>query len=122
MKGTVFQPVAEGTHPWIIISDEHDGWVLAVNLSDATKHPNSSCIVKDGEHPAVTKDSAVVFTKALPMQVSKLQKGLKKYSTVFQEPCPAAVLERIIEGALADDSDLTLKLRVYLEQKNAATG
>jgi hypothetical protein len=115
MKGTVFIPFSEDTHPYIIISDELDGYVLVVNLSDARKHPDSTCFIKRGEHPAVTKDSAVFYKAAKPREVALLKKNLQKYATVFAEPCSPAILERIIAGALHEHSTLFRKWRVYLE-------
>ena len=114
MKGTVFQPLAEGMHPWFIISDERDGKVLAVNISDADKHPESTCFLFRDEHESVKKDSGVFYRQAMLMEVTKLKKDLKQYCTVFPD-CPEEILKRIIAGALHEDSGLALKYRKYLE-------
>ena len=115
MRGTVFRPFSEETHPIIIISNELEGYVLAVNLSDAAKHPDSPCFIKKGEHPAITKDSAVYYKEAKPREVALLKKNLHKYAKVYEEPCSEEILQRIIKGAFHEDSRMTLKSRVYLK-------
>lgn len=115
MRGTVFKPFSEETHPSIIISDELDGYVLVVNLSDAKKHPDSPCFIKKGEHEGVTKDSAVYYKEAKPREVALLKKNLPKYATVYKSLCPEELLQRVIKGAFHEDSRMSIKWRVYLE-------
>jgi hypothetical protein len=114
MRGLVFQPLAEGCHPWIIISEERDGKVLAVNITDVSGFNNPTCVLGIGDHPIVTKPSAVYYKIAQEFIVTKLEKNLKKYCTVHKDLCSNEVLARIIEGALIDE-DFTPRLREYLE-------
>jgi hypothetical protein len=115
MRGIVFKLKFGDSHPHIIISNPLDGYVLAVNLSDAHKHPDSTCFIQKGEHPAVTKDSAVFYKEAKPREVALLKKNLNKYADVHPDLCPEELLQRIIAGALHENSLMFLKWRVYLE-------
>jgi len=114
MKGTVFQPLAEDMHPWFIISDEKNGKVLAVNVTDFHKCPDSPCVLNVGDHESIVKKSAVHYYYSQVYAVKKLQKDLVKYCTVFKTPCSKEVMGRIIAGAFVPDNDLTGKLLDYL--------
>lgn len=114
MKGTVFQLKA-GSHPWFIISEELVGWVLAANLSDAEKHPKSTCHIEKGEHRAVIKNSAVFYKGALIMRLTDIKKELAGYANIYSEPCSPELMQRIVAGALTQDSGLPRKFRKYLE-------
>ncbi len=113
MRGTVMRLFAEDTHPWIIISDEREGFVLAVNISDAAKHPDSPCMLKQGEHEGITKDSAVYYRKCRELEVREVKRNLHRYATVYQNLCPEPVLQRVISGAFKAD-DMTARLLNYL--------
>lgn len=114
MKGTVFTLPIEGSHPYIVVSDEKGGYYLVVNVSDADKHPDCPCFIEQGEHAAITKRSAVLYKKAQELPAKGFAETLKK-TTVYEDRVTAAVLQRIRDGAYAKDSELTLKLRRYFE-------
>jgi hypothetical protein len=114
-KGTVFQPLGEGYHPWFVISDKDgEDYVLAVNISDHAKHPDANCILLKGEHPAVTKDSSVMFRFAQAFKATPAtEKELAKYATMFPD-CPTELLDRMIAVALDHESGLPQKFRRFL--------
>jgi len=113
MRGKVFKLKEEEGHPWFIISHEIDGKVLAVNVSDANKHPDSTCVINQGAHDVIVKDSAVLYWRAREMIVSKLEKSLSSYAYVYPD-CSEPLLQAIINGARDPESGLTLKFKKYL--------
>lgn len=113
MKGTVFRLLAEDTHPWIIISEERDGFVFAVSVTDASKHPNSSCMLKAGEHEGISKNSAVYYRKCRELDVREVKRNLHRYATIYPNLCSKPMLQRIIAGAFASE-DMTARLLIYL--------
>ncbi|HEV7404770.1 MAG TPA: hypothetical protein VGO11_17645 [Chthoniobacteraceae bacterium] len=101
MKGTVFIPPIHGAHRWFVISDAVGGEVLTVNITDA-ENEDSTCILLEGEHVSVTKPSAVRYRSAKLWKVQDLQASLGQCH-VFQQLCPPAILQRMVQGFLESE-------------------
>jgi hypothetical protein len=112
--GTVFQPLGDGYHFWVVISKERKGHVLVVNVTDVKHAPDSPCILQPGDHPNITKPSAVRYKDAQAFSAMNIDQQIVDGSYIRQLPdCSPQVLQRIIAGAKKAD-DLTLKLLNYL--------
>lgn len=113
--GTVFQVIPEGgNHFWAVISAARNGLVLAVNITDIKHSPDSPCVIEVGEHPAVTKRSAVFYRKAREFEAERIDEFIAGGVQLRQLPdCSAALLARIIQGAKVAD-DLTFRFLDYL--------
>lgn len=112
MTGTVFVLPLPGAHPTIVLSDPLEGKLVVVNISDARKSA-STCYLDVGDHPAITKKSAVLYWRAKLLDAitrEQLQAaGARVYPGVLDE----RVLQRIIAGARVSE-DFTPKLLKYL--------
>ena len=93
------------SHLWIIISDPScDGEnVLIVNVTDATKHHDDSCVLTAAEHDWLTKESCVAYQFAKVTSVSDLQKALSLGLLHPKTPVSAEVLQRVLLGAYESD-------------------
>jgi hypothetical protein len=110
--GTAFWPI--GAHPWVVISRTIKGKVLAVNITDSDHIPNSPCKLNVGDHPCISKPSAIYYKKAREFDAAKIDQELisgKKVNPLA--PCSQSLLNRIIRGA-KDSDDLPPKFLDYL--------
>ena len=112
MRGTAFQITGDAFHYWIVVA-EKNGQVLALNLTDVKNCSHSPCIFRTGEHPIITKDSAVNYRKAREFSAAKLQEEFGRGTNV--KPLSSfddSLTKRMIEGAQRSD-DLTARLLNY---------
>ena len=68
--GVVFWPLGEPgekTHPWVILSCQVDGCVLAANISDYIHDPSAECVLNPSDHSCLKKPSFVYFAKSVEM-------------------------------------------------------
>jgi hypothetical protein len=111
MRGTVFT-LPQGGHPYIILCDPTGGKLVVVNVSDAVKSA-STCYLEVGDHPVITKRSAVLYFRAKLMDAITRQQLEESGARVFPGVLDEAVLQRIFAGAQEAD-DFTPKLLAYL--------
>jgi hypothetical protein len=113
--GTIFQLIQEGNnHFWVVISAPRNGLVLAVNATDSRKCLDSPCHFATGEHPIITKPTAIIYRKAREFDPEKIDNEIadgKRIRGLGKLPLP--LLQRIIEGARVSD-DLTSRLLTYI--------
>src|ERR1035437_8665807 len=104
--GTVFQLIPEGgNHFWVVISKEKNGMVLAVNTTDSQKCPDSPCFLQIGDHPAITKPTAIIYRKAREFESRKIDEQIASGRYVRQlVDCNATLLQKIISGAKVADN------------------
>lgn len=115
IPGTAFQLVGDEFHRWIVISTVKDGKVLAVNVTDEANCPNSPCKVHVGDHPSITKPSAIFYKKAREFSAAAIDNELQSGINIRQlDDCSQELLGRIIHGAHHAD-DLTARLLDYLK-------
>lgn len=74
--GTAFWPfpteAVPRPHPYFVIAGPVKGKVLAVNVTDLASFQfkvEHVCVLKAGDHPAITKDSAANFLPECPFEV-----------------------------------------------------
>jgi hypothetical protein len=113
--GCTFQLCGKGNHLRVVISKSHgdDGRVLVVNLTDAQNWQDTACVVQPGEHPFVTKPSAIAYRKAMAVSPETILEHIKRGTFARSDDMPAQVLQRTIDGAKASD-DLPQKFLKYL--------
>jgi hypothetical protein len=110
--GTAFWPI--GAHPWVVVSRTIKGKVLAVNITDADHCPDSTCKLNVGDHPCITKPSAIYYKKAREFDAAKIDQELSSGKNAKKlAPCSQQLLNKIIRGA-RDADDLTARFRDYL--------
>jgi hypothetical protein len=101
-----------GAHPSIILCEPLDGKILVLNVSDATKH-ESTCYLDAGDHPAITKKSAVLYWRSRVVNAIAIEELKAQRETVFAEVLKEELLQRIFEGARNAD-DFAPKYLKYL--------
>lgn len=87
------------SHPWIIISDPGQNVtdVVIVNLTDAEKHFDQTCILDVSDFPGwITKKSAVAFQMAKVTSVAALTAAEKAGLIFNKSQMPAAALNKIL--------------------------
>lgn len=114
-RGLVFWliPAGECTHPhpWFVISDEVSGKVLTVNVTDA-KNYQSTCVLAPGDHPDITKPSAVFYRMHREREAAGIGLALGAGIGIrhLKDASPA-LLTRIITGLIAS-TDVTDAIKV----------
>jgi hypothetical protein len=111
MKGVVFTPPFPGAHRWFVISDVVDGEVLTLNITDAEKE-ESTCYLFPGDHPCITKRSAVRYRSAKAWPVQELRKNLGQCRT-YSDLASAELLRKLADGA-RKSPDLAKKFLKFL--------
>jgi hypothetical protein len=94
------------SHPWVVISDPeiNPDDVLIVNLTDADKHHDQSCILDVSDYPEVlTKRSCVAYQWANVTSVAALEDVVSKNLVSHRPPVCAATLTKILAGAEETD-------------------
>jgi hypothetical protein len=77
--------------------------VLIVNVTDATKHHDDSCILTSGDHEWLTKDSCVAYQFAKVTSIAELQRAQTLGLLHPKRPVSHELLERILMGAYVSD-------------------
>ncbi len=92
-------------HLWVIISDpELDPEnVVIVNLTDATKFSDQTCILRPGDHADLTKPSCVAYGFAKITSVAALKKVQQCGSISLTTPASPEMLDKILKGAQDGD-------------------
>ncbi len=62
------------SHFWIVITKPEGAEqnALCVNITDQSNCEDAACVLFPGEHPAVTKKSAIYYQKAMILPLSEL--------------------------------------------------
>lgn len=92
-------------HLWVVISEPtSDGSVVMVNLTTMRNGSDPSCVLGPGDHPFVVHTTVIAyqFAKLVPQDAQRMM-ALQRQLCIPREPMPAAVLQRIREGALKSD-------------------
>ena len=94
------------SHPWVVISDPeiNPDDVLIVNLTDAEKHDDQSCVLNESDYPEVlAKPSCVAYRWAKVTSVADLKRAESKVLIFRKPPVCAATLAKILAGAEETD-------------------
>jgi len=92
---------ARDTHLWVIVSDpaQDEDRIVILNLTTAAKHHDKTCILVVGDHPFITRESAVNYGQGYVLSRATLGAQLNRRRIENREPVTAAVLQRIRDGA-----------------------
>jgi hypothetical protein len=120
-----FNKAAPGvpSHPWVIISDsaQNPTDVVIVNLTDADKYFDQTCILDVADFPGwITKRSAVAFQKANVTSIAALGQAEKAGLIFNKSHMPAAALNKIIAALPAAD-ELKNNCKMLLIQQGFIT-
>gem|GEM_PF-2673708 len=84
-------------------------------MTDERHCVDSPCKLKIGDHPFITKNTAIYYKKAREFDAALIDKECASGERVRRlDDCTPQVLDRVISGARASD-DLTAKLLAYLK-------
>jgi len=88
-------------HLWVVISDPFidPSQVLIVSLTTLKPHKESVCILRSGEHRAVSHDTCIAYDLAKVTTVEKLAEAKDKGLLTLDAPVSQEILRRIREGA-----------------------
>lgn len=88
-------------HLWVIISDPliDPARVLIVSLTTLKPHKESVCVLRSGEHRAVSHDTCIAYDLAKVTAVEKLVEARDKGLLALDVPVSEGILRRIREGA-----------------------
>lgn len=116
--GDVFKNNSSMGHYWAIISITGDA-VLLVNWSSYKREKEKTCILSEGDHPAIEHNSNVMYKNAQAFDFDKLKCLLREQSFKKQISLKFDVLNKIRCGAIRSTNlnfRLKSKFRMDLER------
>ena len=104
-------------HLHIVLSHPtSDGEVVVVNLTEQDSDKDSSCILKPGDHPSLTKASTVYYRMACFFQSDALDDAVKAHLVDEREPLTDDVFQLVLDGASVSKAFKPKFKRILLEQ------
>jgi hypothetical protein len=90
-------------HLWIVLTEPHapDFQCVIVNLTRRQPRSDNTVVLRQGDHPYITKDSVVRYGDALIVDARDLDGLLKRHAAKGHDPCSQNLLKRILDGAIA---------------------
>jgi hypothetical protein len=90
-------------HLWIVINDPaaHGGTALIVNISELRSGAETTCVLKAGEHPFITKDSYVRYMSARGPSATDIAQAIKAGKLKPHQTANPALLAKLRAGAQA---------------------
>lgn len=90
-------------HLWVVINDPqaHNGTALIVNISTLREGAETTCILKQGEHPFIKHDSYVRYMSAQNPSAEIIEKAINLGKLKSREPASPALLAQLRTGAQA---------------------
>ena len=106
------------SHLWIVLSDPNadPDNVLIVNLTDADKHHDDSCIMTNADHAWLDKESVVAYQWSKITSVVDLANIDGRGLLDHKHPLSSGALQRVLDGAYASD-ELTGARRELLRRQ-----
>jgi len=87
-------------HPWFVCTQPNrDGLVVVVSATDLGKCLDKTCIIRPGDHPMITKDSAIYYDLADFLSLDQITKMIKSKTLKPQTPATDELMVRIRTGA-----------------------
>jgi hypothetical protein len=113
----VWRPLRlEPAHLWICLSDQAGPGsdVLTVNLSTLREtYVDDECILNPGEYLRVTRQSAVMFSRACLRNEGTLMTAIRNRQIEQLEDLPDSTLEKILAAARSS-RQLSPRMKAYL--------
>ena len=90
-------------HLWLVINDPsaHAGLALIVNVSTLRPNAETTCLLRQGEHPFITHDSYARYGSARSANAADLAEAVKKGLLKPHQAASKAFLEKVRAGAKA---------------------
>jgi hypothetical protein len=90
-------------HLWLVINDPaaHSGVALIVNVSTLRPHAETTCLVRQGDHPFIHHESYVRYGSARRARAADLKKLVKAGRLKPHQAASAALLQKVRAGAKA---------------------
>jgi hypothetical protein len=94
---------APNLHLWIVLTEPQapDFQCVIVNLTRQQPRSDNTVVLRPGDHPYITKDSVIRYGDTLIVDARDLDGFLKKHMAKGHDRCPADLLKRILDGAIA---------------------
>ena len=102
-------------HLWIILAITDNGKLLSVNLMDSENTHENTVILNKGDHPFVSKPTAIKFSAARELDPQKIQDAISNGMVIPHFPISPELLEEAKRGFLASPyfpESLKRKLRL----------
>ena len=106
-------------HLWIVISDTQQSVdkIVIVNITTWRKGGDESCLLYQGDHPFINRQTYVNYQDAKIVKLERLDELEGNGSITRRESLSSNILAKIREGAMT--SDLTIiKIQKILEDQN----
>lgn len=102
-------------HLWLIINEPsaHAGTALIVNVSTLRPNAETTCLVRQGEHPFIQHDSYARYGSARKAKAADLEQGVARGLLKPHQPASRDLLEKLRAGAKASPF-LAQELRALL--------
>lgn len=100
---TFLMPDAFGHHLYFILATLEDGSIVVCHITDAHHRVEHTCVISVGEHPFVTKESAVRY-EAIYICPGENLAAFERQIRKEYGPLSDKLLERIRRGALSSDN------------------
>lgn len=117
--GDTFRPAKYDNHLWMIVSDPsmNSDAIVIMNFTTNTKDEEQSCIVRRGEHPFITDNTAIRYRDSRVASSAQLTKLQQAGLLSSREPLSAQLLEKILKGASISADCLPVECREVLESQ-----
>jgi len=92
---------ARDAHLWVIVSEpaQDEDRIVILNLTTAAKHHDKTCILAVGDHPFISRESAINYGQGYVLSRATLEAQLNRRRIESRQPVTAAALQRNREGA-----------------------
>jgi len=101
--GDTFRPADRkiDIHLWVVISDplQDPAHILIVSMTTYKPYKESACLLRSGEHRAISHDTCIAYDLAKVTSSAKLEEARDKGLLSPDVPVSEEVLRRIREGA-----------------------
>lgn len=88
-------------HPWFVCTQpDRNGFLVAVNVTDAERAQDKTCILRRGDHQLIIKDSAVYYDLAELRSLESFKVMIDRKTIKPGEPASDELIVRIRQGAI----------------------
>lgn len=103
--GNTFLDTSDNPHLWIVVAGpDANNSVILVNLTSLKGRDDRTTLCGTGDHPFITRPSAVAYKYADHVQVKNIEEALVNGKFIRREDCSAEFLRRIVDGLLRSNS------------------
>jgi len=89
----------DGGHPWVVASRPDNSCVVTLNVTDAERWSDKSCIITPEQHKSLSKDSAVAYERAELERLQDLESDRRCGALIIRDKFSDQVMQDIFKGA-----------------------